>query len=57
MKSWKKQVPCLIHCFIILSDCSAPFQVNFVSNAAAADTTTTTAAQRGFCLEYKQIAC
>ena len=38
------------------TDCSAPFQVLFVSNSNAADTTAAQA-QRGFCLEYKQISC
>ena len=38
------------------ADCSAPFQVTFVSNAAAADTAIVNP-QRGFCFEYQQIAC
>jgi len=40
----------------IVCDCTAPFQVQFRSNANAQETIQTIA-QRGFCLEYKQLAC
>jgi len=40
-----------------LCDCTRPFQVQFVTNGVAADTTTTTNPQRGFCIEYKQQSC
>merc|ERR1712226_446055 len=42
-----------------LCDCSAPFNVQFVTNALAEDTkaTATDQPQRGFCLQYQQVAC
>ena len=41
---------------ISFSDCTAPFAVQFVTNAIAADTTGAQT-QRGVCLEYKQVTC
>ena len=47
---------CKIFRLIQFSDCTAPFQVQFVSNAIAAEAASINP-QRGFCLEYKQLAC
>ena len=41
---------------VSISDCTAPFAVQFVTNAIAADTTGAQT-QRGVCLEYKQVTC
>jgi len=41
-------------------DCTAPFQVQFISNSYAAETAPSANAvlpQRGFCFEYQQIGC
>merc|ERR1719412_1095769 len=40
-----------------LCDCSAPFVVQFVTNGLAQDTESVQQAQRGFCLQYQQVAC
>jgi len=40
----------------VLCTCQAPFTVQFTSSAAGAEAITTTA-NRGVCLEYKQVAC
>jgi len=42
-----------------LCDCTAPFIVQFTTNALAQDTkaTATDQPQRGFCLQYQQVAC
>merc|ERR1711976_382207 len=40
----------------LVCDFTAPFAVNFITNAIAEDSTGGLA-QRGFCLEYKQVAC
>jgi hypothetical protein len=42
-----------------LCDCTAPFQLQFVTNGIAQDTeaTGTDQPQRGFCLQYQQVAC
>ena len=41
----------------IFPDCTAPFAVQFVSNSIAIADTPGAQAQRGFCLEFKQVAC
>ena len=44
----------------IISDCTAPFQVQFISNSYAAETTPSAnnvLPQRGFCFEYQQVGC
>jgi len=41
-------------------DCTAPFQVQFISNSYAAETTPSAnnvLPQRGFCFEYQQVGC
>jgi len=42
-----------------LCDCTAPFQLQFVTNGIAQDTkaTGTDQPQRGFCFQYQQVAC
>jgi len=40
----------------VVCSCQSPFTVQFITNAATAEGTTTTA-NRGFCLEYKQVGC
>jgi len=40
----------------LVCDCTAPFAVQFITNTIGADTPGGQT-QRGFCLEYKQVAC